>query len=192
MNRQIGKSAVVAAVTCAVSAVALVGGASATSRAVHPGQCGGNVSDYTLAPGVGGSVAFVLSGPYTQDGTKVKSVKFNEDLSLTVVSTDPTATAQGAWLFEQPNGVNPGKKGVATFVTVVTRAEETQQGAVNATYQSVFTVTEPVCNPLNALRPTDVFQLRGDRTVTYTTSDPTTGEVFTSKTGADGAYQGDR
>ncbi|MEU2792243.1 hypothetical protein [Streptomyces sp. NPDC007100] len=143
------------------------------------GQCGGSESDYVQAPQAGGRAAFELSKPYTQDGTKVRTVRFNADRSLTVVPTDSSDTAAGNWIFEAPNGGNPAKKGVVTFVTQVTTSDR-------ARYRTVFTVPVSVCNPGNRQRPTNVFQLRGDRTLTYIAADGR------SITGADAAYQADR
>ncbi len=144
-----------------------------------PGQCGGSENDYIQAPQNGARAAFELSRPYTQDGTKVRTVQFQANHALTVVPTDSESTAQGNWIFEPPNGGNPAKKGVVTFVTQVSTSD-------GARYRTVFTVPVPVCNPRNRQRPTNVFQIRGDRTVT----------VFApngrSATGADAAYQADR
>ncbi|MFH8411142.1 hypothetical protein ACH4FX_41190 [Streptomyces sp. NPDC018019] len=143
------------------------------------GQCGGSARDFTDPPQPGADAAFELSKPYTQDGTKVRTVRFNADNSVTVEPTDSAAQADGAWFFEPPNGGNPAKRGVVTFVTRVTTTD-------GARYRTVFTVPVPVCNPRNRQRPTNVFQIRGDRTVTYTAADGRTA------TGADAAYQADR
>ncbi|MFJ7209774.1 hypothetical protein ACIQWR_40385 [Streptomyces sp. NPDC098789] len=179
-----------------VGSVTLLGLAPSSALAAQPGQCLGGPSDLVDAPGVGGSAAFVMGAPVTSDGTKVKSVKFNSDTSLTVVSTDSTATqVVGGWAWEGPNGPNPAKKGVANFVTLVTRLEPGQDGtpgAVTATYQTVFTVTNPLCNPGNLVKPTNVFEIIGTRTTTYTARDSATGAVLRSQTGADAAYLADR
>ncbi|WP_158813145.1 hypothetical protein [Streptomyces rimosus] len=143
------------------------------------GQCGGSERDFTDAPRPGGPAAFELSKPYTQDGTKVRTVQFNADHALTVVPTDSASTAQGNWIYEAPNGSNPAKRGVVTFVTQVTTSDGVR-------YRTVFTVPHPVCNPRNQQRPTNVFQIRGDRTVTVIASNGRTA------TGADAAYQADR
>ncbi|MFI2241997.1 hypothetical protein [Streptomyces chrestomyceticus] len=163
----------------ATAALALTLLAQPGSAAAAPGQCGGSESDYIQAPQAGGRARFELSKPYTQDGTKVRTVRFNPDHSLTVVPTDSSATADGAWFFEAPNGNHPAKKGVVTFVTRVATAD-------GARYRTVFTVPVSVCNPRNRQRPTNVFQIRGDRTLTYTAPDGRT------VTGAAGAYQADR
>ncbi|MEU4202265.1 hypothetical protein AB0B79_20520 [Streptomyces sp. NPDC039022] len=144
-----------------------------------PGQCGGSESDYIQAPQEGGRARFELSKPYTQDGTKVRTVRFDAGNSMTVVPTDSSATADGFWFFEAPNGSHPAKKGVVTFVTRVSMPDGSR-------YQTVFTVPVPVCNPRNRQRPTNVFQIRGDRTLTYTAPDGR------RATGADAAYQADR
>ncbi|MFI9200880.1 hypothetical protein [Streptomyces sp. NPDC053048] len=137
------------------------------------------MADYTEAPGAGGSVAFVMSAPITQAGTKVKSVQFNADNKLTVIPVDSTAKADGAWTLEEPNGPNVHKKGVVNFLTRVATTD-------GKTYVTVFTVNEPVCNPGNTAKPTNVFQIRGDRTLTVFEANGQGG------TAADGAYQADR
>ncbi|WP_030017464.1 hypothetical protein [Streptomyces monomycini] len=149
------------------------------SAVAAPGQCGGSASDYVQAPQAGGRARFELSKPYTQDGTKVRTVRFNADNSVTVEPTNSSSTADGFWIHEAPNGSHPAKKGVVTFVTRVTTSN-------GARYQTVYTVPVSVCNPQNRQRPTNVFQIRGDRTVTYTAADGRTA------TGADAAYQADR
>ncbi|MET9430685.1 hypothetical protein [Streptomyces sp. NPDC003036] len=144
-----------------------------------PGQCGGSERDFIDPPQPGARAAFELSKPYTQAGTKVQTVQFNEGGSLTVVPTEDSATATGSWIFEPPNGSNPAKKGVVNFVTQVTTSDGTR-------YVTVFTVTVPECNPRNTQRPTNVFQIRGDRTQTVIAADGR------RATGADAAYQADR
>lgn len=144
-----------------------------------PGQCAGSENDFIQAPQEGGRAPFELSKPYTQDGTKVRTVQFNAGNSMTVVPTNSSATADGFWFFEAPNGSHPAKKGVVTFVTRVSMPDGSR-------YQTVFTVPVPVCNPQNRQRPTNVFQIRGDRTLTYTAPDGRTA------TAADAAYQADR
>ena len=176
-NRNLLKTAT-AIGTSAVLGLACLA-AVAPPAAAYPGQCGGSASDYINAPGAGGSVAFVLSTPVTQPGTQVKSVQFNAAGALSVTPLDPTETAVGGWTFEQPNGTNPNKTGVVTFATIVTTANKT----VN---QTVYTVPVPVCNPENLLNPTNVFQIKGDRTtvVTKFQGQPSRGE--------DAAYEADR
>ncbi|MFF7635980.1 hypothetical protein ACFZB9_22965 [Kitasatospora sp. NPDC008050] len=62
---------------------------------------------------------------------------------------------------QEPNGPNPAKTGVANFTTTVTTADGSK-------YVSNFSVVEPVCNPGNKAKPSNVFQLKGDVTLTYT------------------------
>ncbi|MGW7551458.1 hypothetical protein [Streptomyces rimosus] len=160
------------------SALAL-GFLDCSAAVAAPGQCGGSESDYTQAPQAGGRAPFELSKPYAQDGTKVRTVQFNSGNSLTVVPTDSSSTADGFWFHEPPNGGNTAKKGVVTFMTRVNTSD-------GGRYRTVFTVPVSICNPRNRQRPTNVFQIRGNRTLTYTAPDGRTA------TAAAAAYQADR
>ncbi|KAA6222894.1 hypothetical protein CP973_14035 [Streptomyces albofaciens JCM 4342] len=162
-----------------LSSVLALGFLDGSAAVAAAGQCGGSANDYVEAPQEGARASFELSKPYTQDGTKVRTVQFNADHSLTVEPTNSSSTADGFWLHEPPNGGNSAKKGVVTFMTRVTTSD-------GGRYQTVFTVPVSICNPRNRQRPTNVFQIRGDRTLTYTAPDGRTA------TAADAAYQADR
>ncbi|MCC2276238.1 hypothetical protein LKL35_12560 [Streptomyces sp. ET3-23] len=148
------------------------------ASAANPLQCGTNVTDYTDPATPGGTVPFTLTADIDTDASKVASVQFTSEVVgqkgnttlysavVTPTSSAPVTATGGLWYYESPAGSNANKTGVATLVTTVTRAE--------GTYITTFAM-DPVCNPGNLLRPTNVFQATGPRTVVFVATGQTTG-----------------
>ncbi|MFK0202597.1 hypothetical protein [Streptomyces lavendulae] len=153
---------------------------------IQRGITGASENDYTGDP-------FVLDA-ITSITTRVTSLAFLPPKvpggagptggDLTVVPADNAATAVGSWLLMPPNAGGANKIGVVTCVTRVTQTD--------GVYQTVFTVTNPRPDPTDIARPTRIYQLAGDCQTIYTPAASQGGEQSASRTGAVGAYQGDR
>ncbi|MFJ9696344.1 hypothetical protein [Kitasatospora sp. NPDC101183] len=139
------------AVVLATAGTATLGGAVAHAATRAPGQCGGNVADYTYP-----ARAFQFDDVISK-WLGISAVQFKDDMTLAVTSNTADSTVSGAWELHDPNGPNQAKVGVVTFYTTVSPAVEGDGVASIYWY-----VGYPNCNPTTADPAKKLFQIIGD------------------------------
>ncbi|MFB7676231.1 hypothetical protein ACFC26_32975 [Kitasatospora purpeofusca] len=166
--------AAAAVVVVTAGTVALSAPAQAAPRA--PGQCGGNVADYTYP-----ARAYQFDDVISR-WLGISAVQFKDDMTLAITSNTADSTVSGAWELHAPNGPNPAKIGLVTFYTTVSPAVE-GDGVASVYWYTGF----PNCNPTAADPAKKLFQIYGDVQMQPVYADGTRGPL--SKING---YQADR